>query len=183
MARYIRLYRSPENVPGNILGFSSGIAHGAYDKELHQWFRKAGYLTTQESKAQRQAHLALQRTADSIIHKQLKTGIQNAYRGTNREYESLIPTESYYSVVGIPIPIGTVSSTHLHISPEISPTDISHLALCLSSLKTIWDGGLRQHYLVDNRETPAQGENSNGKILAAWGIPDRIKLPDGVIKL
>lgn len=107
MARYIRLYRSPENVPGNILGFSSGIAHGAYDKELHQWFRKAGYLTTQESKAQRQAHLALQRTADSIIHKQHKTGIQNAYRGTNRIllFSGRYTNTNRYCVVN--------SSTHL----------------------------------------------------------------------
>ena len=143
MARYIRLYESPtQEKQANILGFSSGIAYGARDPELHLWLEERGYTVTPESDEQRKAYIYLGGLA--------------------------IRTTEYREAVGIALPEKTVSAGHLLIEPPIRDEDLRPLGEFLSQLASIDDGGLRQHLFVDNRQIEAKPYDFNPDNLIAW---------------
>lgn len=169
MARYIRLYNSPDHEnPGSILGFSRGIADGAYDTFLHGWLKRRSYRPTEESAEQRQSHIVLRPMPKQIAQATL---IHMAMHGVKPEYlfaKQTIPTQAYYTAPGIPLPPDTVSVSHLLIEPPLRDADLGPLGLCLSSLKSVYDAGLRKHYFVDSRTKPPQQEDISN-ILYNWG--------------
>ena len=145
MARYIRLYESPsQEKKGNILGFSSGIAYGAVDPELHQWLSERGYTATPESEEQSKANLNLGGFA--------------------------IRTVQYHQATGIPLPENTVSAGHLLIEPPLKDEDLRPLGEFLSQLPSIDDGGFRMHALIDNRREEARPYDfSLDSVVLRWG--------------
>lgn len=142
MARFIRLYDSPGETPGDVLGFSSGIASAAYDPTLHRWLANRDYTVTAESEQQKKACIIL-------------GGMT-------------IRTSNYFEVDGIPIPPETVSSGHLLVEPPLSNSDIGDLGRLLPTLPAIDDGGLRQHYFINSRSSTQTPSVGHGDVLASW---------------
>jgi hypothetical protein len=145
MARYIRLYECPsQEKQGNILGFSSGIANGVRDSELHHWLSERGYTVTPESDEQTKANLNL-------------GGF-------------VVRTAQYHEATGIPLPEKTVSAGHLLVEPPLKDEDLQPLGELLSHLDSIDDGGLRQHLFIDNRTEEPQAYDFNpNNVIAWWG--------------
>jgi hypothetical protein len=69
LARYIRLYKTPETEDSVTMGFSSGIGAAAYDENLHTWLRRQGYKVTEESLAYRASHRYLENPTNRVIGK------------------------------------------------------------------------------------------------------------------
>ena len=171
MARYIRIYDNPKvETRGSIIGFSRGIAAGAYDPELIEWLEGRDYHVTTESEKQRSARLAA--SAPGIA--ETKTLFEQAFPGhvfpvtANPIPDFIIRTPAYPSAPGIPLPPNSVSAAHLLLEGPIRDDNLTDLGMCLSSLSSIYDGGLRKHLLIDNRGDTVIKPYDSSKIVASW---------------
>jgi hypothetical protein len=138
----------------------------AYDPELVGWLEGRGYNVEGESPEQYKEHVFVDRIPDSILRALHFGENDEANSITPRSNITLYPKERYINVPGIAIPRESVSASHLQIEPHLQTQHFEPLGLCLSSLKAIWDGGLRKHYLIDNRAIPAPDQSS---IAYRWG--------------
>lgn len=143
MARYIRLYESPTpDIKGNILGFSRGIAEGAQDPTLHQWFTERGYRVTAESDEQRKAR----------------------YVGGMS-----VRTVRYHEAAGVPVPQKTVSVGHLLVEPPVKNSDLQPLGEFLRGIESIDGDGMYQYFFIDSRDDePRVFDFEPIDIIAAW---------------
>lgn len=143
MARYVRLYNSPDaGRPASLLGFSNSVGKAAEEPQLEAWLNDRGYKVTHESEEQNQSKLSLG---------WLTMG-----------------TTAYREAPGIPIPTGTVSATHLQIEPPIADEDVLPLGYQLSQLSSLNDGGMRRYVFIDNRSIEPETYGEAGKVIA-WG--------------
>ncbi len=184
MARYIRLYKTPETEDSVTMGFSSGIGAAAYDENLHTWLRRQGYEVTEESLAYRASHRYLENPTNMIASANPDFPLsEKARRVISALSYNHIPDISARHLAGIAIPEESVSATHLQIHPDLSTEHLRPLAKELAVTKAIRDHGLRQHYFIDNRNTidePYRFDSSN--LIAAWSIPPNIILPAHVLR-
>lgn len=169
MARYIRLYDTPEHAnPGSIIGFSLSLTGAAYDATLHNWLRDRDYTVTEESDAQKMAHTVLPKAGDALAGLMLqKMGIKNV-KPSSLDVTRAVPDDDYYTAPGIPLPPETVSAAHLLVEPPLRDEDLQPLGLCLNSLAAMQDDGLRRHFFVDSRGT-VPAAYSGDTIIHAWG--------------
>ncbi|MCA9318227.1 hypothetical protein KDA06_01140 [Candidatus Saccharibacteria bacterium] len=169
MARYIRLYNTPEQTsPGSILGFSLSLTEAAYDPFLHDWLNGRGYTVTEESDAQKAEHTMLPKIGDTVTRCILQTIGVPDIRPSSLDVNRAVPNAGYFTAPGIPLPDDTVSASHLLIEPPLRDEDLQPLGLCLSSLAAVDDQGLRKHFFVDSRDTTPKAY-SRDEVIYAWG--------------
>jgi hypothetical protein len=184
LARYIRLYKTPETEDSVTMGFSSGIGAAAYDENLHTWLRRQGYKVTEESLAYRASHRYLENPTNMIASANPDLPLsEKARRVISALSYNHIPDISARHLAGIAIPEESVSATHLQVKPDLSTEHLRPLAKELAVTKAIRDHGLRQHYFIDNRRIAAEPYSYGPhNLIAAWSIPPNIILPSHVLR-
>ena len=170
MARYVRLYNSPNpERPGSIVGFSRSIYQGAFDDFLKKWLENRGYTVTQESPEQQACRGSLGGSSNEGLATDIARILGIDVRGKSLFPESALTTKGYATAPGIPLPEQTVSSSHLLIEPPLKDEDLEPLGLCLSSLESLYDEGMRKHCFIDNRTVEPEEPTRQSQILYAWG--------------
>jgi hypothetical protein len=142
MTRHIRLYDSPaEEKPGNVLGFSCGLAHVAEHPAVANWLIEKGYTVTPESAEQKRSKI-------------------KALGGLT------LVTAACRQADGIPLPGNTASIAHVLIEPPLQDGDVADLGAFFSSLAALRIGE-NPTFFLDNRQIePNSIELTN--VVATW---------------
>lgn len=143
------------------------MAEGAHDRHLHMWLENRGYTVTHESEEQRKGLISLPKIPLDTARTALQAMGLGYVDPKHFAVTHTIPSASYYTAPGIPLPDDTVSVSHMLIEPPLKEEDLQPLGLCLSSLGTLYDGGLRKHFFVDSRvSSPTPEDKTN--VIYAW---------------